>query len=395
MSYYPLISLMPKTVDDAQAFITAAGITDPTQQSAIITLVADLKGYSIWTKFKAIYPIVGGIASSHAVNLKTPGTFNLTYAVGVTHSSTGMIGNGTSRYANTQLTPSTLPLTLNSTHYGYYSRTDKLRTILERPWEEVQTQCPISFAPGQFNEFGFPPGIDPNSWSFFHSVIIGYRPTERCIIGFVQIYNMPYIALIDGNYQGEAGCKGYYVNPLTGDDKIVEENQSIPITRENLEENIENWLTSDTITLFRQRLAQNNTTAIYINDIERTFQEAGRRVGLNEGEPLNEAFIAQFVNLIENTSLVMNHVYAITFPNRVFEVLVDLSEKDPKPQWFNLSQIQNGLQKIGFTSSFELIEIAIDILKEEPDRIGCLFELEQRVNNGILEVKLNPREKKS
>jgi len=38
---------------DAQAFITAASITDPTQQSAINQLVLDLKGYSIWTKMKA------------------------------------------------------------------------------------------------------------------------------------------------------------------------------------------------------------------------------------------------------------------------------------------------------------------------------------------------------
>ncbi len=45
---------------DAQAFITAAGITDATQQSAINTLVTDLKGYGIWTKMKAIYPFVGG-----------------------------------------------------------------------------------------------------------------------------------------------------------------------------------------------------------------------------------------------------------------------------------------------------------------------------------------------
>lgn len=126
---------MPKTAaspfdPDAQAFITAAAITDPTQQSAINTLVLDLKGYSIWTKFKAIYPIVGGTGSSHSVNLKTPGTFNLTFATGVTHSSTGMVGNGTTGYANTQLTPST-DLTLNSTHYGYYSRTDNNSTQVD------------------------------------------------------------------------------------------------------------------------------------------------------------------------------------------------------------------------------------------------------------------------
>ena len=108
---------------DAQAFITAAAITDPTQQNAINTLVTDLKGYSIWTKFKAIYPIVGGVASAHAVNLKTPGTYNLTFATGWTHSATGMTPNGTSAYANTFLNSSSA-LTLNSTHLSFYSRTN-------------------------------------------------------------------------------------------------------------------------------------------------------------------------------------------------------------------------------------------------------------------------------
>ena len=37
---------IPPVDPDAQAFITAAAITDPTQQAAINTLVVDLKGYS-------------------------------------------------------------------------------------------------------------------------------------------------------------------------------------------------------------------------------------------------------------------------------------------------------------------------------------------------------------
>ena len=106
---------------DAQAFITAASITNPTQQGAINTLVTDLKGYSIWTKFKAIYPVVGGVASSHAVNLKTPGTFNLTFATGWTHSSTGM--TPTNSYADTALIPNST-LTLNSVHISSYLRTN-------------------------------------------------------------------------------------------------------------------------------------------------------------------------------------------------------------------------------------------------------------------------------
>ena len=121
MSYYSLISLMPKTapVDpDAQAFITAASITNPTQQSAINQLVLDLKWYSIWTKFKAIYPIVGGVASSHAVNLKTPGTYNLTFGTGWTHSSSGMTPFNT--YADTGIQPSSV-LGLNDSHLSYFT----------------------------------------------------------------------------------------------------------------------------------------------------------------------------------------------------------------------------------------------------------------------------------
>jgi hypothetical protein len=112
---------------DAQAFITAAGITDNTQKTAINTLVVSLKGYGIWTKMKAIYPFVGGTASTHKWNLKDPqdtnAAFRLVFNGGWTHSSTGAKPNGTNGYANTFLSPST-SLTNNNTHMSYYSRTN-------------------------------------------------------------------------------------------------------------------------------------------------------------------------------------------------------------------------------------------------------------------------------
>jgi hypothetical protein len=111
---------------DAQAFITAASITNGIQKIAIYRLVTDLKGYGVWTKMKAIYPVVGGTAASHAVNLKTPGTYNLSFTAGWTHSSTGMLPNG-SAYADTNLSPSAI-LTLYNTHLSYYSRTNLLET---------------------------------------------------------------------------------------------------------------------------------------------------------------------------------------------------------------------------------------------------------------------------
>ena len=97
---------------DAQAFITAAAITDPTQQSAVNTLVVDLKGYSIWTKMKALYPFVGGTASQHKFNLKNPldtdAAFRLVFNGGITHSSNGVKGNGTNGYYQTFLNPLTV-----------------------------------------------------------------------------------------------------------------------------------------------------------------------------------------------------------------------------------------------------------------------------------------------
>jgi hypothetical protein len=119
---------------DAQAFITAAGITDNTQKTAINTLVLDMKGFGIWTKMKAIYPFVGGTASTHKWNLKDPrdldAAFRLVFLGGWTHSSTGALPNGTNGYAETFLTPNT-SLLLNSSHVSYYSRTQSNGTEIE------------------------------------------------------------------------------------------------------------------------------------------------------------------------------------------------------------------------------------------------------------------------
>jgi hypothetical protein len=107
---------------DAAAFFTAASITDNTQKSAVNQLVLSLKSANIWTKMKALYPVVGGVASAHAINLKTPGTYNLTFQTGWTHSSTGMTPNGAT-YASSALVPSSV-LVQNSSHVSYYSRTN-------------------------------------------------------------------------------------------------------------------------------------------------------------------------------------------------------------------------------------------------------------------------------
>ncbi len=109
---------------DAQAFFTATGITDTTQKSAVNQLVLDLKSYNIWTKMKAVYPIVGGTSTTHKYNLVNPldtdAAYRLTFSTGWTHSSTGMTPS--SAFANTYIVPST-KLSLNSAHLSYYATT--------------------------------------------------------------------------------------------------------------------------------------------------------------------------------------------------------------------------------------------------------------------------------
>lgn len=113
---------------DAQAFIAAAGITDTTQRNAINTLVLNFKSYGIWTKMKAIYPMVGGNATTHKFNLKNPAdsnaAFRLQFNGGGTHDSNGYNMNGTNAYADTYFNPSLISGFNNNNHYSIYLKTE-------------------------------------------------------------------------------------------------------------------------------------------------------------------------------------------------------------------------------------------------------------------------------
>jgi hypothetical protein len=115
-------TITPTWETDAQAFITAAAITDPTQQSAVNQLVVDLKADGVWSKMKAIYPFVGGSSTSHSFNLRNTSQFQITWNGGITHSSNGVLPNGVNGFGNTGLNLST-QTTLNDIHLGFYSRT--------------------------------------------------------------------------------------------------------------------------------------------------------------------------------------------------------------------------------------------------------------------------------
>lgn len=110
---------------DAQAFITAAGITDATQIAALCQLVVDLKAGGVWNSLNAIYPFVGGTATTHSFNLKAPALYQITWFGGVTHNSNGVTFNQINSYGNTGYKESTIE-TYGSTHRSVYDRSSNI-----------------------------------------------------------------------------------------------------------------------------------------------------------------------------------------------------------------------------------------------------------------------------
>lgn len=111
---------------DADAFFdrvtTAGGSLSTTEKLSVDTLVKQMKTDGIWTKMKAIYPMVGASAAACAQNLKSS-SFTGSFTSGWTFASTGVQGNGSSAYMDTNFNPS-LDYDNFNNGYSIYSRTN-------------------------------------------------------------------------------------------------------------------------------------------------------------------------------------------------------------------------------------------------------------------------------
>lgn len=119
--YTTLISSMskggPALTARTTAFATATGITDTTILNALNTFDLGLINNGLDTKMKALYPFVGGDASKHSYNFINTSLYQITWFGGITHNSSGVTGNGTNGYGNTNIIPSNI-LTQNNTSIG-------------------------------------------------------------------------------------------------------------------------------------------------------------------------------------------------------------------------------------------------------------------------------------
>lgn len=112
---------------DAQAFFdrvtTAGGTLSTLEKDAVNQLVLDMKSYSIWSKMKAIYPMVGASDAACKQNLKSS-SFTGTFTTGWTFASTGVTPNGTSAYMDTFFNPSLNGMSSSNGHISVYNRSN-------------------------------------------------------------------------------------------------------------------------------------------------------------------------------------------------------------------------------------------------------------------------------
>lgn len=92
---------------------------------AVNNMVKAMVANGIWSKMKAVYPIIGGTAAAHKYNLVDPrdnnAAYRLTFTAGWTHDANQMKPNGTSAYANTFFNPF-LNQTTSNGHLSAYCR---------------------------------------------------------------------------------------------------------------------------------------------------------------------------------------------------------------------------------------------------------------------------------
>ena len=111
----------------------AGGILTSDEKKRILTFIISCKSTGEWSSMKAIYPMRGDGENAMSINLKTPGTFDLTFinTIAGDFSSSGWTGNRPNiAYARTNIFPA-VDMDVNSAHVSYFSGTEILENSFE------------------------------------------------------------------------------------------------------------------------------------------------------------------------------------------------------------------------------------------------------------------------
>ena len=113
---------------DARRYLDSAGVTNQTHRNALNTFVKGMKSTGLWSKFLAIYPMMGSTSNSMRWNLKDPRNLDAAYRLSFVGSdwsfdaTLGAVPNKSTggSYANTFI-PSNVYGDITSMHLSYAS----------------------------------------------------------------------------------------------------------------------------------------------------------------------------------------------------------------------------------------------------------------------------------
>jgi hypothetical protein len=166
----PVVVTPPVTYDtDALHFLDSASISDTVARNAVNDFIKALKDSSLWSKFIAIYPMVGGSATSAMYNLKDPrnsdAAFRLTFYGSPLFSQTGVLFPTNNEYADTHFSDNLF--TYNNNAISYYSLTQNLV-------DGYDMGCSDNVAP--YNEFAIYNSGDASNWFGYYKY--GWAPPK-------------------------------------------------------------------------------------------------------------------------------------------------------------------------------------------------------------------------
>ena len=99
---------------------------------------------------------------------------------------------------------------------------------------------------------------------------------------------------------------GYFINVKNKVSNEFSSENALNINREALNELLDNWLTKESLTLFKEQYSQTFKDAKLSRDVEDASSSAAENAGLKEGDQINEEWLKNFMKNFMNTDTIKN-----------------------------------------------------------------------------------------
>jgi hypothetical protein len=106
---------------DVKKYKNKSGVSDGVIIGRVNTYVTELKAAGLWSKFYAIYPFLGGTASTSSYNLKDADYYQVSWAGGMSYGTLGVDFNGTSGFGDTNFDFSAISSSIENIHISFYT----------------------------------------------------------------------------------------------------------------------------------------------------------------------------------------------------------------------------------------------------------------------------------